>query len=399
MADQFCFPKNYFPEYGDGDSGCRYWPVTYQPSERLDAGRNPAHPDHTFSPLHGVMEVWRPSKRRTTLDRFSHRIEESNVPGSDLAIAYLREKYNRNMAAATISQSGGVLHSFLLFLHESGSDFHQLTSKDIGRFVERDQDNGLKSGAIRTKLQSLYAFISFLVEQEVLSYELLHKRIRIKREEPLPKAIPAQDIKSLLAVITNIRDRAIILLLLRTGMRIGELLNVTLPDLHLSEQKILIYQGEKNYLGRVVYFSKDAKQALRKWLNIRDHTKPYLFYSKNRSNISYVATWTMMRNAIKAAGLSGKGYSLHSLRHTFATDMLNAGLRLEVLQQLLGHQSVEITRRYARMSDTTRENEYFKAMVTIENGGVYESHRVNSELQAVFEEKKLVRSHNQKLST
>jgi hypothetical protein len=78
--------------------------------------------------------------------------------------------------------------------------------------------------------------------------------------------------------------------------------------------------------------------------------------------------------------------------------MLNAGLRLEVLQQLLGHQSVEITRRYARMSDTTRENEYFKAMVTIENGGVYESHRVNSELQAVFEEKKLVRSHNQKLS-
>lgn len=398
MADQSCFPYNYYPEYGDGDFGCRYWPVTYQPSERLDAGRNPAHPDHIFSPLHGVMEVWRPSQRRATLDRFSQRLEKSNAPGSDLAIAYLREKYNRNMAAATICQSGGVLLSFLLLVRESGGNFYQLTSNDIGRFVERDQDNGLKSGAIRTKLQSLYAFIRFLVEQEVLSYELLHKRIRIKREEPLPKAIPAQDIKSLLAVITNIRDRAIILLLLRTGMRIGELLNVTLADLHLSEQKILIYQGEKNYLGRVVYFSKDAKQALRKWLKIRDPAKPYLFYSKNRSNISYVATWTMMRKAIKEAGLSGKGYSLHCLRHTFATDMLNAGLRLEVLQQLLGHQSVEITRRYARMSDTTRENEYFKAMGTIENGGVYESHRVNSELQAVFEEKKLVRSHNQKLS-
>ena len=399
MADQACFLNNYYPDYSVGDSGCGCWPVTYEPSARLDAGKNPAHPDYIFSPLHGVMEIWYPSKRRATLDRFSDRLKENKAPGSDLAIAYLREKYNQNMATATLSQSGGVLHSFLLLLHESGINFHQLTNKDIGRFVERDQDNGLKSGAIRTKLQVLYAFISFLVDQEILPYELLHKKIRIKREEPLPKAIPVQDIKPLLLAITNIRDRALILLLLRTGMRIGELLNVTVPDLHLSERKILIYQGKKNYQGRVVYYSKDAEQALRKWLDIRDHTKPYLFYSKNRSNLSYVATWSMMRRAIQAAGLSGKGYSLHSLRHTFATDMLNAGLRLEVLQQLLGHQSVEITRRYARMSDITRETEYFKAMVTIENGGVYESYRVNSELQAVFEEKKLVRSHNKKLST
>lgn len=399
MADQTCFLNNYYPDYSVGDSGCGYWPVTYEPSERLNAGRDPAHPNYVFSPLHGVMEVWQPSKRRATLDRFSDRLKESKATGSDLAIAYLREKYNQNMATATLSQSGGVIHSFLLFLHESGRDFHQLTSKDIGRFVERDLDNGLKSGAIRTKLQTLYAFIRFLVDQEILSYELLHKKIRIKREEPLPKAIPAQDIKSLLRAITDIRNRALILLLLRTGMRIGELLNVTVPDLHLAKRKILIYQGEKNYQGRVVYYSKDAERALRKWLDIRDPTKPYLFYSKNRSNFSYVAAWSMMRNAIKAAGLSGKGYSLHSLRHTFATDMLNAGLRLEVLQQLLGHRSVEITRRYARMSDITREAEYFKAMATIENGGVYESHRVNSELQAVFEEKELVRSHNKKLST
>jgi site-specific recombinase XerD len=181
-------------------------------------------------------------------------------------------------------------------------------------------------------------------------------------------------------------------------MRIGELLNVTIPDIHLAERKILIYQGEKNYQGRVVYYSKDAEQALREWLEIRNPTKPYLFYSKNRPNISYVAAWTTMKNALETAGLSGKGYSLHSLRHTFATDMLNAGLRLEVLQQLLGHRSVEITRRYARMSDSTRETEYFKAMTTIEKGGIYEPHRVNSELQAVFEEKKLVGSYRKKLS-
>lgn len=399
MTDQVWQLNSYYPNYTVGGPGHECWPVTYEPSERIKAGRNPAHPDFIFSPLHGVMEVWRPSKRRATLDRFSDRLQKSRVPGSTLAVEYLHEKYRNNIATATLSQSGGVLLSFFLFLHESGADFYQLTSRDIGRFVERDQDNGLKIGAIRTKLQALYAFISFLVDKEVLPYELLHKKLRLKREEPLPKAIPSQDISSLLLVIKDIRDRALILLLLRTGMRIGELLNVTVSDLHLPERKILIYQGEKNYQGRVVYYSKDAEQALSKWLDIRDPTKTYLFYSKNRPNISYVAAWTVMRKALEAAGLSGKGYSLHSLRHTFATDMLNAGLRLEVLQQLLGHQSIEITRRYARMSDTTRETEYFKAMATIENGESYESHRINTELQAVFTEKKLISSHDKKLSS
>lgn len=61
------------------------------------------------------MEVWRPSKRRATLDRFCKRLEKSNVLGSDLAIAYLHEKYSHNLATATISQAGEVLLSFLQF--------------------------------------------------------------------------------------------------------------------------------------------------------------------------------------------------------------------------------------------------------------------------------------------
>ena len=69
------------------------------------------------------------------------------------------------------------------------------------------------------------------------------------------------------------------------------------------------------------------------------------------------------------AGLEHKGYTLHSLRHTFATELLNAGMRLECLQVLLGHHNIEETRRYARLSDRTREEEYFRAMDKIEKGG------------------------------
>lgn len=189
------------------------------------------------------------------------------------------------------------------------------------------------------------------------------------------------------------RDRALIVLLLHTGMRIGELLRVKMSDIILSERKILLYLGEKNLHGRIVYYSSDAEQALKKWLAIRDLSSEYLFYGYAGQELSYVVAWMIMSKAVQKAGLGQRGYSLHSLRHTFATNMLNAGLRLEVLQQLLGHLSIEITLQYARISDITREDAYFKAMAVIEKGGSHEHDRVNPELQAVFEEKKFLGSH------
>ena len=162
----------------------------------------------------------------------------------------------------------------------------------------------------------------------------------------------------------------------------------------LPERKILIYLGEKNYQGRVAYDNEDAGTALQHWLDTRNQEKEYLFYSRSRGTICYGAAWKIMNDLLAKADLSGKGHSLHSLRHTFATDMLNAGLRLEVLQQLLGHRSIEITMRYARLSNTTRETEYFKAMAIIEQGAKHEPYRINTQLQAVFEKKKLIKIHN-----
>lgn len=399
MTIQLCSLNSYYQNYCADEIQEEHWPVSFQPSERLNAGKNPSHPGILFSPLHGIMEVWCPSKKRAVVDRFCDRLKKSQYTGAQLAIDYLHEKYSQNLAAATIASAGGTILSFLSFLAESEVDISQVSKQIIGGYIERDQDNGLKTGAIRTKIRVLYTFIGFLVDRKILPYEMLHKKIRIKPEDLLPKAIPAQDIKSILGVIETTRDKALILLLLRTGMRIGELLNVVVSDIQLPERKILLYLGEKNYQGRVVYYSEDAEKALKDWIDIRDTSRRYLFYSRTRQNISYVTAWNMFKQAIEAAGLSGKGYSLHSLRHTFATDTLNAGLRLEVLQQLLGHRSIEITRRYARMSDTTREVEYFRAMATIEKGGTHEPHRINSELQKVFEEKKLVGTYGKKLSS
>jgi site-specific recombinase XerD len=177
-------------------------------------------------------------------------------------------------------------------------------------------------------------------------------------------------------------------------MRIGELLKVKMVDIILSERKILLYLGEKNFHGRVVYYSSEAERALHQWLLFRNPNSEYLFYGNAGQELSYVGAWMIMRKVVQKAGLEQRGYSLHSLRHTFATNMLNAGLRLEVLQQILGHLSIDITQQYARLSDTTRENNFFKAMAVIEKGENHEHDRVNPELQAVFEEKELLRSHD-----
>ncbi len=317
--------------------------------------------------------------------------------GADVAVEYLRDKYRNNLAMSTIKEAGGTVLSFLNFLNETGTNIFEVSRHDISGFVEHEQDRHLKISSVRNHLRSVYTFVNFLVEQEILPPAIMYKKIRLKLPEVLPRAIPTEDVDAMIAAIHKTRDRTLILLLLRTGMRIGELLNVKIVDIILPERKILLYVGEKNYQGRVVYYSEDAERALQEWLQARDEQREYLFYSPSRETLSYVSAWTVMKKILERAGLSGKGYSLHCLRHTFATDMLNAGLRLEALQKLLGHQLIEITLRYAKLSNKTRENEYFKAMTVIEQGGHYESHRVNSQLQAVFEEKKLFTAHGKKL--
>ena len=356
----------------------------------LDTRRIRSHP---IRPSPGPLT----SKRRT-LNRISGRLLASDLPGNDLAIDYLYSKYIKNLSVHTIRQAGGVLLAFLRFLDNDDTSIFTLTRRDISAFVEYEQDCGLQPVSLIGYLRALYAFIAYLVKQEVIPHDLMEPKVRIQEPDALPKAIPREDIARIFDAISTVRDRALLLLLLRTGMRIGELLEVKLNDIVLHDRKILIYIGSKNYQGRAVYYSDDAEQALKHWLRVRDSSQHYLFYGRPGKQLSYSTAWGVMRKTLERAGLSNKGYSLHSLRHTFATDMLNGGMRIEVLQQLLGHQSIELTMRYARLSDRSREEDYYRAMAVIERGGISdEPYRVSDALRKVFEEKKLLQSHNKKL--
>jgi len=294
---------------------------------------------------------------------------------------YLLAKYRSNCRPNTIRNNGITIILFLSFLKNIGSkQLETVTRDEFYAYIEYEQDRGSKPNTVSTRLKALKAFFSFLIEREVISPDVLKRKIYVKVPDPLPRAIDPDDVGKLLAVIKKPRDRAMIWILLRAGMRIGELLNTTIKDLNLKERRIEIFEAQKNQVGRVVHISDDACEALREWLTHRKPKGPYLFYGHGDSPLSYEAARMIFNRCLERSGLSHKGYTLHCLRHTFASELLNASMRLECLQQLLGHRSIEMTRRYARLTDNTRKEEYFRAMAIIENGGINGHYRCDHQL-------------------
>jgi site-specific recombinase XerD len=341
---------------------------------------------------------WDYSKKQRFFSRILQKLGEQTFPGAPYVEQYFQSLYRRDVSVYTLKSAFTTVQSFLAFLQNHGKPhLSSLTQEDLEAFVESQQDRGLKPLSVKSNLHQVHTFLRFLTAEGIVSSDVLARRIRIKVPDPLPRAMDSLDVKRLLSVTQNIRDRAMILLLLRTGMRIGELLQTRVCNVHLAERKIFLFVGEKNRMGRVVYLSEDACEAVKAWIRKRDAHKPLLFYAQGRSSMSYTRARMLFVRYLKKADVLHKGYSLHCLRHTCATELLNAGMRLECLQQLLGHSSLEQTRRYARLTDKTREEEYFRAMARIEGRDTHERDRDAGEVSAVFEEAQLFDAYDQEL--
>jgi len=335
-----------------------------------------------------------------TLRKILKRLAAMDLPGKDHVEAYLRHMTRGNRRPKTLYSRFGTLLIFLGMIRNMGkTHLEEITRKDIEAFIEHEQDRGIKITTIRMRLTGVQSFLRYLAEEKIVSPDIFGKRIRLQMPERLPRAMDPGDLQKFLSVIEDTRDRAMIMVLLRTGMRIGELLNTKVADVYIKERRIEIYEGKKNRLGRVVYLSDDAAVALRRWFKERHTWEEYLIYSRQgrADTMSYSTARTIFHRYIVKAGLVDRGYSPHTLRHTFATELLNAGMRLECLQVLLGHHSIEETRRYARLTDKTREEEYFKAMARIERRDSDGDDRRDHKLEAVFETEKLLSEYREEL--
>jgi len=312
------------------------------------------------------------------------KIGAHSLCGGEYVRQYLMDLYRRNCRPNTIRARFESIFLFLKYLKARAVDLLELVSREaLCGFIEHEQDRGLKPSSVSGRVDAVYAFIGFLVNREVLCPELLKRKLRIKVPDSLPRAMDPQDVRKLLSVIRRPRERAIVLVLLRTGMRIGELLSTTVSDVNFSEKRIEIFETQKNRVGRVVYLAEDACGALAHWLQVRRWQTALIFSGYGGRPLSYEVARSNFKRLLVQAELAHKGYTLHCLRHTFASELLNAGMRLECLQPLLGHSQIEMTRRYARLTDVTRKEEYFRAMAKIEKEGVHGDYRCDYQLPQV----------------
>jgi len=287
-----------------------------------------------------------------------------------LLLEYLIALARRNCVAATLA--GAICASAAFLKTDNGRSLLAITHRDIEQFIEHQQDRGLLASGINQKLSGLSAFYQYLCETRRLSQNPVRRRHYLQVPEPLPRALSQPECQRFLSVIELPRDRAIFLLLLRSGVRIGELVALTLTNLRLTHHELIIPRGNKNRRGRVVYFSRDARQALGQYLQRRpDSPSSFLFLNPSHQPLSTRTIQRLFKGYALTARLNPE-YTPHCLRHTFASELLNAGADLVTIQHLLGHDSISLTQHYARLSDQRKRQVYDQAMEQIEDAGTQE---------------------------
>jgi site-specific recombinase XerD len=285
-------------------------------------------------------------------------------------LQYLDLLATRRYAPATLTAIVKTLAGLLRSLPPErrgllAEDSTQTTAQDISAFLRTGLAAGLVPSTLNTKLSILTGFFAYLCDEGVMRQQPVSRRWhRLVTPAVLPKAIPDADLVAFFQVIDSLRDRLLFLVMLRCGLRVSEACALTWDAIDLPGGTVRINQG-KGRVDRIVYFSADVAQAFRRWW--RHHPLGlYVFPSpqRRRAHLFRSMINRLMDQYLAVAGLSTH-YSPHCLRHTFATHLLNAGVPLEVLQELLGHHSLHQTLRYAQLYETTKRQQYEQAMATI----------------------------------
>ena len=190
-------------------------------------------------------------------------------------------------------------------------------------------------------------------------------RISIRLPKPLPRHLKDDQVTRLFAVITDLRDRAMFMLMLRCGLRVQEVAELTVDAVDYGRRQIFVSQG-KGSKDRVVYMSEDARSALLAYLEKRSSKAKRLFLvQKGPMRGQPLSVRGIQKRIEYYARKSRLNVSCHRLRHTMATQLLNADADLATIQDLLGHGQITTTQRYCRVANLKVQRDYYKAMEVV----------------------------------
>jgi site-specific recombinase XerD len=275
---------------------------------------------------------------------------------------YRRSLKRKNYAAHTVKAYLYVLAQFTRWLTIPAE---HVTRTEIGAYVDHLFHKRLSPKTVTCHLQILRGFYDYLISDEGMVMTNPIRKISIRLPKPLPRHLKDDQVANLFAVITKPRDRAMFMLMLRCGLRVEEVAHLTVDAVEYPRRELFVASG-KGAKDRMVYLSDDACAALLAYLEKRTSKAKELFLvEKGPQKGKPISVRGIQKRIEYYAEKSGLEVSCHCLRHTLATQLLNADAQLSSIQGLLGHAHVTTTQRYCRVANLKVRRDYFKAMEVV----------------------------------
>lgn len=251
----------------------------------------------------------------------------------------------RNLKDRSIS----CYHNYVAyFLNYVGKDPKELTCQDVRDFLLRKKDEGLKATTLNLYNSSIRFFYKFVLG--ILWDEILVPRMI--KDQPLPVVLTLEEVNLFLDNVEDIKYKAMFATMYSSGMRVSEVIHLHYDDISRSNMQIHV-RNTKNRMDRYTILSKKNLDILTRYWFERNRPTGILF--PNRFTGEYLTVSTLeqvMRRAIKESGITAKA-TPHSLRHSFATHLMEQGVDQKYIQTLLGHRDPKSTEVYLHRSNKT----------------------------------------------
>jgi len=283
---------------------------------------------------------------------------------TNVIINFRRHLKRRNYSPHTVKYYLNILKQFVLWLDVA---IEQATDKKIDAYIDYLHDKRLQPASINCYLAIIRVFYSYLkYEEDIKLTNPVKAGKDLRVAQPLPRALREDHVEQFFGVIKSKRDWAMFRLMLRCGLRVEEVADLTLGAIDLKQRRLMVLNG-KGSKDRVVYVSDDAAEALDAYLKLRRHSrmKKVFLVEKGDYKGKPISVRGIQKRIEYYAKKSGITVCCHRLRHTMATQLLNAEAEVETIQDLLGHNWITTTQRYCKVSNVKVQRDYFKAMRVI----------------------------------
>lgn len=235
-----------------------------------------------------------------------------------------------------------------------------ITEDDLFLYIALSKSNGASSTYLRNIRNNLSSMFNWLYSKQIIQNNPMRGIGPIKVDKTIKNVFSDVDIEKLKSNASCDRDRAIIEILLSTGMRISEMINLNRQDIDFNARMVKVYgKGGKE---RIVYISNVAIYFLIKYLKNRTDTDPALFIGlrKPYKRLDVSAVQRMLKELGKKVDV--ENVHPHRFRRTLATNLLQKGMSIEEVSQILGHEKLDTTMIYCNVSQNTVKNDYMRIM-------------------------------------